>query len=259
MEAAANVTWQGYSLEERDWRWNAVRAHAQRAGFDCIFLPLTLDGRSFHLSLEQARGTRSDSRFLADMESAAVVMPADGRPPIVINDRGTGNRWIPEARPANRGGMRGSWAEAMAQALLDSGMERARIGVVGLKQGKVTHGRAQQGVVNHSSYAAVVKRLPNATFEDATDVVGYARYVKSAEQIACLRRGAAIANEGILEMARVAKPGVDEAVLYAKVMSRMLGLGSEYYPLALYAGPIDGWAYRHEDPQPAGACHLPGA
>src|SRR6185503_1824759 len=148
------------------------------------------------------------------------------------------------ARPANRGGMRGSWAEAMAQSLLDAGMERARIGVVGLRQGKVTHGRAQQGVVNHSSYAAVVKRLPNATFEDATDIVGYARYVKSDEQIACLRWGAAIANEGILEMARVARPGVDEAVLYAKVMSRMLRLGSEYYPLALYAGPIDGWAYR---------------
>jgi Xaa-Pro aminopeptidase len=182
------------------------------------------------------------------MESAAVVMPTDGRPPIVINDRGQGNSWIPEARPVARGGMRGSWADAMAQALRDASMERAHIGVVGLRGGKVTHGRARQGVVNHSSYAAVTRALPNARFDEATDVVGFARFVKSEEQITCLRRGAAIAAAGIDEMARVARPGVEEAVVYAKVMSRMLSLGCEYYPLAINSGPLDGWSYRHEDP-----------
>src|SRR5207302_6098895 len=102
----------------------------------------------------------------------------------------------------------------MAQALLGVGMGRAWIGVVGLGRGKVTHGRAQQGVVNHSSYVAVQRRLPNATFEDATDVVGFARYVKSEEEIEALRRGAEIAAAGIDEMIRVARPGVAEAVLY---------------------------------------------
>ena len=98
----------------------------------------------------------------------------------------------------------------MAQALIDAGMERARIGVSGIRRGFYTHGRAFHGVVNHSSYAEVLRRLPNAKFENATEVIGYARYVKSDEQIACLRRGAAIAAAGIDKMIELARPGVDE-------------------------------------------------
>jgi Xaa-Pro dipeptidase len=80
-------------------------------------------------------------------------------------------------------------------------------------------------------------------------VVGYARYVKGSEEIECLRRGAAIAAAGIDEMVRIARPGVEEAFLYARVMRRMLELGSEYYPLALYSGPLDATRLpRFEDP-----------
>jgi Xaa-Pro aminopeptidase len=237
VEAPADTTWTGFSLAERDYRWNRVRSNAATAGLDAVLVPLCVDGRNLRLSLEQARGTRSDGRFLTMMENAAVVLPTDGRPPIVINDRGEGNAWVPEARPVSRGG-RGSWAAAMADALLEFGLERARIGVSGLGQGTVTHGRAGSGVVNHSAYTEVARRLPNARFEDATDVVGFARYVKSEEQIDALRRGAAIAAMGIEEMVAAARPGAREATVYARVMGRMLSLGSEYYPLAFYSsGP----------------------
>jgi Xaa-Pro aminopeptidase len=117
-------------------------------------------------------------------------------------------------------------------------MEKARIGVVGLKGGKVTHVRSFDGVVNHSAFAAVKRRLPNATFEDATDVAGFVRYVKSEEEISHLRRSTAIAEAGIEEMIKLARPGFDAAVLYAAVVERMSELGSEYYPLAIYADPI---------------------
>jgi Xaa-Pro aminopeptidase len=182
------------------------------------------------------------------MENASIVLPTDGREPIVVNDRGAGNNWISNARGTGSGGDRGAWAEPMAQALLDLGMERARIGVTGLSRGKVTHGRAQQGAVNHSSYVHVQRRLPDATFVDATNVVGFARYVKSDEEVEALRRGAEIAAAGIDEMVRVARPGVPEVVLYAKVMRRMLELGSEYYPMALNSSELETFSYRHEDP-----------
>src|SRR5918994_1747790 len=192
MESPADLAWTGYSLAERDWRWHRVRENAVKAGFDGVFVPLCVDGRNLHLSLEQARGTRSDSRFLTQLESAAVILPTDGRKPIIISDQESGNDWVPEFRPVE-----GSWGKSMAQALIDCGMERARIGVSGLRRGFYTHGRAFHGVINHSSYAEVVRRVPNATFENATEVIGYARYVKSEEQIACLRRGAAIAAAGL--------------------------------------------------------------
>ena len=71
----------------------------------------------------------------------------------------------------------------MGEALLDLGMERARIGVVGLKGGSVTHCSSIDGVVNHTALAQVMSKLPNATFGDATDVIGLVRYVKSEEEI----------------------------------------------------------------------------
>ena len=160
-----------------------------------------------------------------------MILPTDGRQPIVISDQEVGNDWIPEFRPVE-----GSWGESMAQALIDAGMERARIGVSGIRRGFYTHGRAFHGVVNHSSYVEVHQRLPNATFENATEVIGYARYVKSDEQIACLRRGAAIAAAGIEKMIELARPGMDEGLLYTRVMHRMISLGSEYYPMAFYSG-----------------------
>jgi len=244
MEAAADIKWSGYSLAERDWRWQRVRDGAAKAGFDCIFVPLCVDGRNLHLSLEQARGTRSDCRFLTQLENAVVIMPTDGRRPIIISDQETGNDWVPEFRPVD-----GSWGKSMARALVDAGMERARIGVSGIRRGLYTHGRAYHGVVNHSSYADAIKRLPNATFENATDVIGHARYVKSEEQIACLRRGAAIAAAGIDKMIELARPGMDEGILYSRVMQRMVELGSEYYPMAFYSGRHgEGRLPRFEDP-----------
>src|SRR6185437_8333930 len=133
-----------------------------------------------HLSLEQAYGNRSDGRYLTQMDNAAVVLATDGREPIVLNDRGRPNAWVPSPRAAE-GQARGSWGSAMADALLELGMERARIGVTGLGRGKVTHGRALAGAISHSAYAYVLSRLPDATFTAADDVVGFARYVKSDE------------------------------------------------------------------------------
>lgn len=247
MESPADTTWKGYSVAERDRRWNAVRDNAAKGGFDCIFVPLCVDPRNLYLSLESSHGVRSDCRYLTEMENAVIVLPTDGRTPIVINDRGRGNEWITDARSPGRG-MRASWAGAMADALVELGMDRARIGVSGLQRGKVTHGRAIEGVVNHTSYAEVLRRLPNATFEDATDVVGFARYVKGNEEIDCLRRGATIAAAGIETMVNVARPGVDAKRLYARVMGRMLELGSEYYNLALYVSPLGQPSFRYQDP-----------
>ena len=89
MEAPAETTWKGFSLAERDRRWSAVRKQAVDAGFDCILVPLCVDGRNQHLSLEQARGMRSDGRYLTLLDNAVVILPTDGRKPIVIDRKST--------------------------------------------------------------------------------------------------------------------------------------------------------------------------
>jgi Xaa-Pro aminopeptidase len=210
--------WNGYSLAERDRRWDAVRARGQAAGFDCIFVPV---------------GDGLDARYLTQLRNSVVVLPTDGRPPVVVADRGASNAWVPEPRHTVR-----VWGPPMADALKEAGMERARIGVVGLHGGRLSHVRLPDGAVNHTAFAHVLEALPNATFEDATDVVGFVRAVKSAEEITCLRQAARIAEAGVAKLVELARPGADASVVYAAVTERMLALGSEYYPLAITFDPI---------------------
>jgi Xaa-Pro dipeptidase len=210
--------WSGYSLAERDRRWQAVRENAGKAGFDCILIPL---------------GNGVDGRYLTQLRCSAMALPADGRPPIVIADRRSNNAWVPEPWQTGR-----EWAEPMGEALLDLQMERARIGVVGLKGGSVTHCSSIDGVVNHTALAQVMSKVPKAMFEDATDVVGQVRYVKGEEEIAFVRRSTAVAMAGLDELINLARPGVDAGVLYADVTARLLELRSEYYPLALTLDPL---------------------
>jgi Xaa-Pro dipeptidase len=219
--AGATVyVWSDFSLEERDRRWKAVKESGGKAGFDCIFVPL---------------GPGIDARYLTQLRCSSVIMPTDGRAPIIIADRSSRNTWAPEPWQTSR-----EWSEPMAEALLETGMERARIGVVGLKGGKVSQVSAIDGVLNHGAFSAVLKRLPNAKFEDATDVVGFVRYVKSVEEIAAMKKAVEIAEAGIEELKSRARPGADEAVLYACAMARMLELGAEYFPFAWTSGMIDG-------------------
>ncbi|MGH7816190.1 MAG: M24 family metallopeptidase, partial [Candidatus Binatia bacterium] len=211
--------WNGYSIAERDRRWQAVRENSALGGFDCILVPL---------------GNGIDARYMTQLRCSAMVLPTDGRAPIVIADRRSNNPWVPDPWQTGR-----EWAEPMSEALLDLGMQNARIGVVGLKGGTVTHCRSIDGVVNHTALVHMMGKVPNARFEDATDVVGLARYVKSAEEIDFVRRSAEVAGAGADEMIKLARPGVDGGVLYAAVLARLLELRSEYFPMTLTIDSID--------------------
>jgi Xaa-Pro aminopeptidase len=210
--------WSGYSLAERDRRWRAARENGASAGFDCILVPL---------------GNGADGRYMTQLRCSAMALPTDGRAPIVVADRRSSNEWVPEPWQTGR-----EWAEPMGEALLDLGMHRARIGVAGLKGGSVTHCNSIDGVANHTALAHVMSKLPGATFEDATDVIGFIRYIKSEEEIAFVRRSAEVATAALDELIKLARPGIDAGALYADIMARLLELRSEYYPLAITLDPI---------------------
>jgi Xaa-Pro aminopeptidase len=204
-------------LAERDRRWSAVRANAAKAGFDCILVPL---------------GDGIDARYMTQLRCSAMVLPTDGRAPIVVADRRSNNEWVPDPWQTGR-----EWAEPMGEALRDLGFERARIGVAGLKGGRVTHCDAIDGVVNYTALETAMSKVPNARFEDATDVIGLVRYVKSAEEIEFARRSAEVAAAGLDELIKLARPGADAGIFYSDVLAKMLALRSEYFPMVL---TIDG-------------------
>ena len=202
--------WSGYSLAERDRRWKAVRENAAKAGFDCILVPL---------------GNGVDGRYMTQLRCSAMALPTDGRVPIVIADRRSHNDWVPEPWQTGR-----EWAEPMGEALLDLGMERARIGIVdkpGL--GKCLVGR---GAVNskgpEGAFLAAVHAIRGSGRKLPVNLVFVC---ESEEEIGFIRRSAAVAVAGLDELIRLARPGVDAGVLYADVIARLLELRSEYFPV----------------------------
>ncbi len=211
--------WNGYSLAERDRRWSAVRANAAKAGFDCILVPL---------------GDGIDARYMTQLRCSAMVLPTDGRAPIVVADRRSHNEWVPDPWQTGR-----EWAEPMGEALRDLGFERARIGVAGLKGGRATHCGSIDGVVNHTALETAMSKVPNARFEDATDVIGLVRYVKSAEEIQFVRRSAEVAAAALDELIKLARPGADAGMFYSDVLAKLLSLRSEYFPMTLTLDSID--------------------
>jgi len=224
--------WNGYSLAERDRRWNAVRANAAKASFDCILVPL---------------GDGIDARYMTQLRCSAMVLPTDGREPITIADRRSSNEWIPDPWQTGR-----EWAEPMAEALLDLGMQRARIGVAGLKGGAISHCESIDGVVNHSALNYVMGRLPDAKFADATELLGRVRFVKSAEELSWVRRSAEVAVAGTEELIKLARPGVDAAVLWADVTAKLSELRSEYFPLKFSIDPISSVKAKQYNSPPIG-------
>ena len=216
---ATVYVWNGYSLAERDRRWNAVRAGAATAGFDCILVPL---------------GDGIDARYMTQLRCSAMVLPTDGRAPIVVADRRSSNQWVPDPWQTGR-----EWAEPMGAELRDLGFERERIGVAGWKGGRLTHCDAIDGVVNHTALETAMSKVPDARFEDATDVIGRVRYVKSAEEILFVRRSADVAAAGLDELISLARPGADAGVFYSDVLAKMLSLRSEYFPMTLTIESID--------------------
>ena len=78
-----------------------------------------------------------------------------------------------------------------------------------------------------------MSKVPNARFEDATDVIGAVRYVKSAEEIQFVRRSAEVAAAGLDELIKLARPGIDAGIFYSDVLAKILGLRSEYFPMTL--------------------------
>jgi Xaa-Pro aminopeptidase len=216
---ATVYVWNGYSLAERDQRWSSVRAGAAKAGFDCILVPL---------------GDGIDARYMTQLRCSAMVLPTDGRAPIVVADRRSNNEWVPDPWQTGR-----EWAEPMGEALLDLGFARARIGVAGMKGGMLTHCGSIDGVVNHTALETAMSKVSNARFEDATDVIGLVRFVKSSEEIQFVRRSAEVAAAGLDELIRLARPGIDAGVYYSDVLAKILALRSEYFPITLTIDAID--------------------
>src|SRR6185503_8191550 len=91
-------------------------------------------------------------------------------------------------------------------ALKELGVEQGVIGVCGLQPSKYNLMRVPDGVVGSNLMDLMRETFPKARIVSATHVTGEARMTKSAEEVAFLERGTAIAEAGLDALLEVARP-----------------------------------------------------
>ena len=208
-----------FSIAERDRRWALVRKLMAAKNLDVIVCPNNT-GHSTDFQANVRWLTHVGGGGDADISA---VFPANGEPTALAN-RANSNwlsgaqNWTKDVRNSRR-----NMGLAAVERLKELNVERGRIGITGLGAGT----RTPMGTVLLGFYNLIRETFPNAELVDATDVLAEARYQKSQEEIDVLTKSQEIIEKAIDAEIAMAKPGVIDWHLWAKVMSTLVENGSE--------------------------------
>ena len=209
-----------FSLRERDRRWRAVRAAMTAAGIDVIVCPNNT-GNSTDF--------QANSRYLTHVggggdADVAVVFPLHGEVTAIATSAAprwpTVQDWTADVREARR-----RYGKVAVERLKELGIERNRIGIVGL--GKEAGTRTPEGTVSHSFWQQIRDAFPRAELVDATKLLAEVRYGKSDEEIAALQTSMDIIEQGIAAEVAAARAGAVDWHVWAAAQEAMMRGGSE--------------------------------
>jgi Xaa-Pro dipeptidase len=224
------------SDDELARRRTAVRALMEREGVEALLL-------------YGSPGLDSEVTYLTDYtvtREAVLVVPATGEPTLYIE---YGNH-VPHARRSARGCAVCWGHEQLAETVADDVRQR------GLARTGTCVGFA--GLLPVQRYRAWCERLPTVTFRDLTPVLRRLRLVKSAEELALLRRGAWLTDLAVEALAREVGPGLTEYELVALIEAAYLGAGGQTTIHYLATTPMEAPERCVPAQQPSGRTVVPG-
>lgn len=203
-----------FSDEEMARRFALTRGMMEREGLAALVVYGSLAGFGEVQYLSNFRVSRE----------AVVVFPVEGDAALFVQFF----NHVPTARRvAQLDDVRWGGEDIAATAAADveqRGVGERRIGVVGM--------------MPWQRYEALRRGLPHATIVDATRAIQQMRLVKSAEELAYLRRGAELSDRAIEALEREARPGLSEHELAAIVERAYVGLGGQTHIHYMAATPM---------------------
>ncbi len=189
-----------FSAEEFSRRYTLVRAAMAEQDLAALILYGT-PGSDFEILYL--------SNFPVSRE-AMLVFPAEGEPTLFVQYY----NHVPNARRvAALNDVRWGGPEtttAVADNLRERGLDMQRLGVAGM--------------IPMQRFTALQQALPAATFIDFTSPLLQLRLVKSEEELAFMRQGAAFSDLAITALEQQVRPGITEYELAAIVEGAYLGL-----------------------------------
>jgi Xaa-Pro aminopeptidase len=234
------------SLAERDRRWSGLRAIMRERGLDAIVVG-SFNGRE-----------RLESYLIDDFLDAIVILPLAGAATVLSFSTQRTSRTLESARrgiaPWVDDLRIGAGGAGVAALLREKELTGGRIGIVGF--GPTAPGETE-GLLPLGFHRNLTRELPQLQIDDFTRDLTDFMLVKSDEEIALLRFAARVSEEACIAMIEAARPGENEASVYAEIMRAIYRWGCEtrYPNMSLQSGPDNigwgapRWALRAEHPR----------
>lgn len=194
--AGASAEYPTLSLRERDRRWAAIRGLLEREGLDGVVV--------FGSGRDNA-----DAYLTNEAKGAIVLLTRTEDPLMFLGD-------VPLGRFDAQGSRWEHWVEDwvhgdsianLAAVLRERGLDRARLGVVGLTSRMVGE---WAGTVSYTTWTRVLAALPGVEWVDIADAYESIAIIKSPEEQVLLRKAASLGEGACRAFVETARAGGNE-------------------------------------------------
>ncbi|MCZ6485348.1 MAG: Xaa-Pro peptidase family protein [Acidobacteria bacterium] len=197
-----------FSDQEYESRWQRIRDAMEARQFDCLLVY----GAYCSFGSDPGEANLRYVTNFVDQFQAYCIFPKKGEATLATSYNGhisTGKE-ISVVQDIRFGGWKID--EKIVEILREKGMEKGRIGIVGVNSSKRVSIPLEQ-------YACITRLLPEAEFEIATDLIENLRRVKSDEEIEFLRKGVKITDQSLEAYVKAIRPGARNIDLYDEILA----------------------------------------
>ena len=248
MESSGNLwspDWSNavFSLAERGARWAKVRGLMAAAGIDLL---VCFPNTGNHDRL--AANARYLTQLGENSDAVTVAFPIEGEITAWQSRPGVwpSSNWFTDIRSAARGTGGATLVKWIQE---HPAFAKATIGIADLDWSPLAAIRSKEGDVNWRSFEVLKSAFPDARFVSATQLLGEARWRKSAEEIDFIRRGTEVAEVTLEALYRCAGPGVRERHAFGQMMAANADAGGSFPPMIGWvSGPVEKRYHRLEQP-----------
>lgn len=203
-----NNFWPWFSEQEYKNRYARIRAGMKQKNLDCLIIY----GIGGYLGTDPAQPNVVYVSSFASFVQTYVVFPMEEHPTLFVTwpvhlKSATHVSFIKDVRV---GGMEQT-PFRVADRLKELGMEKKRIGIVGAMRWANIN-------LPHDHHLAITEALPDAEFEVVTQWYENLRLIKSEEELAYMKRAAAMTDAAYDLMVCATRPGIRPADLYNVIL-----------------------------------------
>lgn len=202
--------------EEGERRHRLIREQMGFRGLDCLIVCGNSGNfRGYHLD------TRWVSNWASWFDPNYIVFPFEGEPLVFTFG---GHPYLVEAIGFIKGktykvtAMGLDHASSIVDQIKELHLERARIGITPMR------------FLSAEVYVQLLRKLPEAEFVDASDLIRQLRIIKSPVEQEFIRKAGECADKGFEAMLGATQPGVKESELATACESAMVNSGAELGP-----------------------------